>query len=107
MMRSQRPSSRRRLRALILSSVAVSPLLSFTPEATAAPNTWLGTFGPIWDTFPNWSTGAKPSAADDAIFPAFSPPGFMLLLGPGELAKSLAFHGPYSLSGGSLTVTSG
>ncbi len=71
----------------------------------------------LWDTPGNWSLGAEPTAADDAIFTQVAPAasgGVNITLTAGELANTLMFRNagpttalPYSLNGGDLTLTTG
>ncbi len=100
----------RRIKAAVAATVA---MVSAQPQLRAATDNWQGGSGtaPTWDQPGNWSLGAKPTAADDAVFvtPIPSPPGAIISLGTGELANSLTFNDSYTLGSaagsGDLTLT--
>ena len=52
----------------LLTSIAVAIALAALPSARAATDTWIGATGLDWETGTNWSTLAKPGAADTALF---------------------------------------
>ena len=100
----RRSRSIRRRSLVILGAAAgtfpAGPLSAATDNYTGATNT-------SWDTATNWSLGAEPTAADDAIFPTAVPAsGATITLTAGELANSLTFRNTYTLTGGNLTLTS-
>ena len=106
-MKSTRPT---RLRPAILAT-SVSALLalcSTIPSARAAVDNWTGGTNASWDTTTNWSLAGKPTGADSANFPAVIPgTGSTITLTAGEVANSLTFLNSYTLTGGSLALTTG
>ena len=100
----------RKMRPSILatSAAAMLSISLFVGSAHAAPDNWLGTTNASWDTTTNWSTAAKPTAANQVTFPAAIPgTGSSISLSAGELADTLSFANGYTLTGGSLTMTTG
>ena len=114
---SQGRPSHRRVRGGIALAVATAAasLGSVGTAAFAATDNWQGGSAttPTWDQGANWSLGAKPSTADDAVFPTPVPatPGATIGLGTGETANSLTFNDAYTLGTaagvGDLTLTTG
>jgi autotransporter-associated beta strand protein len=81
---------------------------------SAVDNPWTAGSGAdfLWNNGANWS-GGIPTSTSDVIFPKPIPnPGSLLnpqtiTLGAGSTANSLSFFAPYTLTGGSLSLSSG
>ena len=87
--------------ALFVGAFSVA-LISSAPASTLL---WEGDNDALWDTAGNWSSAAKPTAADDLIFPASVPAsGGTITLGSAENALSLTFRSSFTLSGGDLLL---
>jgi fibronectin-binding autotransporter adhesin len=100
-MRGQRV---RRAGAAMVAAAVVAGVAGLRPAA-AATDLWSGATDASWDTATNWSLGAEPTAADDALFPTPIPgTGGTITLTAGETANSLTFRNAYALTGGDLAL---
>ena len=64
--------------------------------------TWIGGSGD-WSAGSNWSNGTGPGASDDAVIDV---PGISVTHSSGsDTVKSLTMNDPFTLAGGTLTVT--
>ena len=89
---------------LTLSLAIATSLLSVHGDVV----TWDGSTDATWDDPTNWSTGSKPTAADDVVLPTPVPGATATIsLGSGEAANSLSFVDTYTLAGGDLALSSG
>lgn len=78
-------------------------LLALRAISTSADTTWDGGAGTsAWSTAANWDPDGEPTSSLIAGFPAG--PGGSITLLSGENAKGLEFYGPWTLSGGALTL---
>ena len=90
--------------------VAISPwrLCAFLLIATLQPMraetvSWVGQSGD-WSTATNWSTGSLPGPSDDVVIPAGSSITVTHSTGS-DTVNSIVCHQPFTLSGGSLSVS--
>lgn len=98
----------RLLRFVCRTALALIAGVTLPHGLSAATLQWTGTDSALWSLGGNWSGGAAPTLADEAVF-AFAVPGTgaLLALGSGSVAERLTVRGDYSFSGGNLSLASG
>jgi len=93
--KKRRPATRRRLWLEVLED-RIAP----------ATVTWTNLAGGDWSKVGNWSTGALPGSSDDFVIPTPNSGVFVThSQNVADTAKSLTASAPFTLSGGTLTVT--
>lgn len=74
----------------------------------ALAGNWTGATNASWDVGSNWSNGVEPSSVTDAFFSTPIPAtGAVITLTNGENARSLIFNDNYTLTSGSVAISSG
>ena len=78
--------------------------LAVTNTSFALAPVWQGTISRAWNLGGNWSTGLVPAAADTVTLSGS--PGPLIDSSVTAVATSVKVHGPFEMSGGSLTTSS-
>ena len=100
-------STTSKLRTVLALAVAGVGLLA--AQGYASTNTWQGATGGdgSWDTGGNWTSTLAPLTSDDVILPTSTAGLFTAIALGTDVANSLTFNNSYTLTGGTLALTSG
>jgi fibronectin-binding autotransporter adhesin len=109
------PSFTKRIVVKFTAIVSIVTMAASAGPVTAADAIWTADSNSnfLWSDALNWLFGVEPGVLDDVILPKPIPnPGSLtepsiLTLSNGELANSLRFFAPYTLTGGTLEITTG